>query len=93
LKKTAGGANGGYCRGPKLSAGGVSSGSAKEGGPLSAATQPLGSLRQTANHELKGEDETEVVKSFMLVVNEKEYNIEIGDLSESPLIVVVNGEA
>jgi len=34
-----------------------------------------------------------VVKSFKLVVNEREYTVEIGDLSESPLTVVVNGEA
>jgi len=32
-----------------------------------------------------------VVKSFRLVVNDKEYTVEIGDLSQSPLTVVVNG--
>ena len=34
-----------------------------------------------------------MVKSFKLTVNDREYIVEIGDLSESPLIVKVNGEA
>lgn len=33
-----------------------------------------------------------MVKSFRLVVNDREYTVEIGDLSHSPLTVVVNGE-
>ena len=33
-----------------------------------------------------------MVKSFRLVVNNKEYTVEIGDLSQSPLTVVVNGQ-
>jgi len=33
-----------------------------------------------------------VVKSFRLVVNDRQYTVEIGDLSHSPLTVVVNGE-
>ena len=33
-----------------------------------------------------------MVKSFRLVVNDKEYTVEIGDLSQSPLTVVVNGK-
>jgi len=33
-----------------------------------------------------------VVKSYRLVVNDKEYTVEIGDLSQSPLTVVVNGQ-
>lgn len=33
-----------------------------------------------------------MVKSFKLVVNGREYTVEIGDLSHSPLMVVVNGE-
>ena len=32
-----------------------------------------------------------MVKSFKLVVNDKEYTVEIPDLSQSPLAVVVNG--
>ncbi len=33
-----------------------------------------------------------MVKSFRLVVNNREYVVEIGDLSQSPLTVVVNGK-
>lgn len=33
-----------------------------------------------------------MVKSFRLVVNDREYTVEIGDLSQSPLTVVVNGQ-
>lgn len=33
-----------------------------------------------------------MVKSFKLVVNDKEYTVEISDLSQSPLTVVVNGQ-
>lgn len=33
-----------------------------------------------------------MVKSYRLVVNDKEYTVEIGDLSQSPLTVVVNGQ-
>lgn len=33
-----------------------------------------------------------MVKSFRLVVNNKEYTVEIGDLLQSPLTVVVNGQ-
>ncbi|MFQ5827185.1 MAG: biotin/lipoyl-containing protein [Dehalococcoidia bacterium] len=33
-----------------------------------------------------------MVKSFRLVINGRQYTVEIGDLSHSPLTVVVNGE-
>lgn len=33
-----------------------------------------------------------MVKSFRLLVNDREYTVEIGDLSQSPLTVVVNGQ-
>lgn len=33
-----------------------------------------------------------MVKSFRLVVNDRQYTVEIGDLSHSPVTVVINGE-
>ncbi|MFQ5924728.1 MAG: biotin/lipoyl-containing protein [Dehalococcoidia bacterium] len=33
-----------------------------------------------------------MVKSFRLVINDRQYTVEIGDLAHSPLTVVVNGE-